>query len=97
MLVFGMNTPGNLKWACAALLICYYFNHLRAIFNEHYEQQRRMLNINPQNEEVRVEVNIIEANEMGEIIDENQNDGNPNQGRRAMRRMMDRHAPRRNR
>ena len=56
-----------------------------------------MLNINPQNEEVRVEVNIIEANEMGEIIDENQNDGNPNQGRRAMRRMMDRHAPRRNR
>jgi hypothetical protein len=50
MLVFGMNTPGNLKWACAALLICYYFNHLRAIFNEHYEQQRRMLNINPQNE-----------------------------------------------
>jgi hypothetical protein len=64
MLVFGMNTPGNLKWVCAALLICYYFNHLRAIFNEHYEQQRRMLNINPQNEQVRVEVNIIEPNEM---------------------------------
>ena len=37
MIVFGMNAPGNLKWGCAALLICYYFHHLRSIFIEHYE------------------------------------------------------------
>jgi hypothetical protein len=46
MIIFGMNAPGNLKWVCGALLVAYYFHIIRGLFNEHYERQRRLLNIN---------------------------------------------------
>ena len=37
MIIFGCNAPGNLKWACGALLISYYFHYVRSLFLDHYE------------------------------------------------------------
>lgn len=49
-----------------------------------------MLNVNPNNERIRVEVNFIEPEAVEEII-ENQNlNDNPDDRRRAIRRIMQR-------
>jgi len=46
MLIFGMNAPGQLKWACLVLLVTYYFNVVRCLYLDHFEQQRKLLNLN---------------------------------------------------
>jgi hypothetical protein len=38
MMIFGMNAPGNLKWACMVALLSYYFYHVRCLYLEHFEQ-----------------------------------------------------------
>lgn len=32
MVIFGMNAPGKLKWVQLALLVVYYFSHVRALY-----------------------------------------------------------------
>ena len=49
MLIFGMNTPGKLKWACVFLLVTYYFHYVYCLYVDHFEQQRRLLNLNQPN------------------------------------------------
>ncbi len=51
MIVFGMNAPGKLKWATAILLVTYYFNTVYGLYVDHFEQQRRLLNLNQNNNE----------------------------------------------
>ena len=46
MIIFGMNAPGNLKWVSVVLLVTYYFNTVYRLYVEHFEQQRRLLNLN---------------------------------------------------
>lgn len=46
MLIIGMNAPGNLKWAFLFLLVTYYFYFVRCLFLDHFEQQKRLLNLN---------------------------------------------------
>ena len=46
MLIFGMNAPGKLKWVALLLIVTYYFAHVRSLYAEHFEQQRRLLNLN---------------------------------------------------
>jgi hypothetical protein len=46
MLVFGMNAPGRLKWAFLLMLVTYYFYHVRCLYLDHFEQQKRLLNLN---------------------------------------------------
>jgi hypothetical protein len=38
MVIFGMNAPGKLKWACLAMLIAYYFFYVRSLYQQHFEQ-----------------------------------------------------------
>lgn len=38
MLIFGMNAPGNLKWAFLLMLVTYYFNFVRCLYTDHFEQ-----------------------------------------------------------
>jgi hypothetical protein len=63
MIIFGMNAPGNLKWVCGAILVAYYFHIVHTLFNEHYERQRVLLNINrPAGDniaDVRIDVRFI--------------------------------------
>jgi hypothetical protein len=33
MIIFGMNAPGKLKWACIAMLVIYYFFFVRSLYN----------------------------------------------------------------
>lgn len=46
MIIFGMNAPGKLKWACLVMLVAYYFFYVRSLYQQHFEQQRRLLNLN---------------------------------------------------
>jgi hypothetical protein len=46
MLIFGMNAPGNLKWACLFVIVTYYFYFVRCLYLDHFEQQKRLLNLN---------------------------------------------------
>jgi hypothetical protein len=46
MLIFGMNAPGKLKWAFLLMLVTYYFYHVRCLYVDHFEQQKRLLNLN---------------------------------------------------
>ena len=49
MIIFGMNAPGKLKWACVFLLVTYYFHFVYCLYVDHFEQQRRLLNLNQPN------------------------------------------------
>jgi hypothetical protein len=46
MLMFGMNAPGKYKWAFLFVLVSYYFYHVRCLYVDHFEQQKRLLNLN---------------------------------------------------
>ena len=51
MIIFSVQAPGRLKWILIVLLVTYYFYTVYSLYNEHFEQQRRLLNLNqPQNE-----------------------------------------------
>jgi len=54
MALFGFNVKGGYKWLLIVILITYYlygqnpniYSHkVRVLFREHYERQRRLLNI----------------------------------------------------
>jgi hypothetical protein len=32
MIIFGMNAPGKLKWVCVALLVIYYFQFVKSLY-----------------------------------------------------------------
>ena len=49
MIIFGMQAPGHLKWACVVFLTTYYFYTVYSLYNDHFEQQRRLLNLNQPN------------------------------------------------
>jgi len=49
MILFGMNAKGIYRWLILVLLICYYFNKVRTLYVTHYEQQRRLLNLEANN------------------------------------------------
>lgn len=49
MIIVGIQAPGRLKWVCIFLLISYYFYTVYSLYNDHFEQQRRLLNLNPAN------------------------------------------------
>ena len=46
MIIFGMQAPGRLKWGCMVLLTTYYFYTVYRLYEDHFEQQRRLLNVN---------------------------------------------------
>ena len=50
MVIFGMQAPGRLKWVVVFLLITYYFYTVYSLYNDHFEQQRRLLNLQPNNQ-----------------------------------------------
>ena len=37
MIIFGLQAPGRLKWACIVLLISYYFYTVYSLYNDHFE------------------------------------------------------------
>ena len=49
MIIFGIQAPGKMKWVCVFLLVTYYFYTIYSLYNDHFEQQRRLLNINQGN------------------------------------------------
>jgi hypothetical protein len=48
MIIFGMNAQGRLKWICVALLVIYYFQYVRQLYIQHFDQQRSLLQLNQQ-------------------------------------------------
>ena len=60
MIIFGMNAPGKLKWACVFLLVTYYFHFVYCLYADHFEQQRRLLNLNQPNQNPNI-VNAMAA------------------------------------
>ncbi|TNV80295.1 hypothetical protein FGO68_gene13519 [Halteria grandinella] len=51
MMLFGMSAQGVSRWFIIVLLIFYYFHRVRTLYIEHYDRQRRLLNIGNQNEQ----------------------------------------------
>ena len=49
MMIFGMQARGRLKWICIIFLVTYYFYTVHSLYNDHFEQQRRLLNLNQPN------------------------------------------------
>jgi hypothetical protein len=45
MYLFGSNAKGISRWTVIVILIFYYFYRVRKVYIEHYERQRRLLNI----------------------------------------------------
>lgn len=58
MIIFGMNAPGKLKWACIALLVVYYFFYVRSLYIVHFQQQRARLNLNQRRVQPRMPPNL---------------------------------------
>mmetsp|Transcript_28 Transcript_28/g.20 ORF Transcript_28/g.20 Transcript_28/m.20 type:complete len:138 (-) Transcript_28:380-793(-) len=50
MILFGVNAKGFYRWLILIFLICYYFHKIRKIYITHYEQQRRLLNLEANHE-----------------------------------------------
>eukprot|EP00347_Sterkiella_histriomuscorum_P020485 403337620 len=68
MLIFGMNAPGMYRWIIIVFLVCYYFHHVRTIYVEHYDRQRRMLNLEQNNGEQNQDDILIMNNLLGGIL-----------------------------
>ena len=43
MIFFGMNTEKKYRWVTLAFVVSYYFYHVRDVYIDHYNRQRRIL------------------------------------------------------